>query len=353
MRTFASALLTAAGLLAALGCSSTSDTPAGNASKAGTAGGTTPAAPTPAFNPSKQRSFHFVYQATVKDVPAGKSVRVWIPVPQTTEHQTISNLRHEPADARITQESVYGNKMLYLEIPSAASAETTVKLEFDCTRREQVNIPAARSGVAVARPDNPFFLADHKLAPVSGTPSAWAKAVVGGADGDGVKARKIYDYVVNNVTYSKKGVGWGRGSIDWVCTEKYGNCTDFHALYISMVRSQKMPAKFEMGVPLPQDKSEGDIGGYHCWALVWVDGCGWVPVDASEAQKRAQDKAAVDYYFGTFDADRVTFTVGRDIDLEPRQAGGPLNYFIYPYVEVDGKEYDAARVTRTFRFRNL
>ena len=29
----------------------------------------------------------------------------------------------------------------------------------------------------------------------------------------------------------------------------------------------------------------------------------------------------------------------RDIVLSPKQAGDPLNYFIYPYVEVDGKEY--------------
>jgi transglutaminase-like putative cysteine protease len=351
MRGFVS-FLAAAALIFCVGCASKTpaDTPAGG-NPADTAAKV--AAPgTPAFNPAKERSFHFTYEATVKDVPAGKSVRVWIPVPQTTDFQTISNIKHEPADARITRESAYGNKMLFLEVPSASAATVTVKLEFDVARKTQENRLEAKGGGG-ARPDDPLFLASHRLAPVEGKASDLAKSAVADGDADTVKLRKVYDYVVKNTTYSKKGTGWGRGSIDWVCNEKYGNCTDFHALLISMTRSQKMPAKFEMGFPLPQDKAEGEIGGYHCWALVWVQTHGWVPVDASEAQKRVNEKNVVDYYLGTLDADRVTFTVGRDIDLEPRQSGDPLNYFIYPYVEVDGKPFDAAKVARKFTFKNL
>ena len=43
---------------------------------------------------------------------------------------------------------------------------------------------------------------------------------------------------------------------------------------------------------------------------------------------------------------------GRDLLLEPRQQGGPVNFFIYPYVEVDGKPA-GAKVERTFSFRDL
>jgi hypothetical protein len=35
-------------------------------------------------------TFRFTYNFTVKDIPSGaKRVRVWIPVPQTTQHQTV------------------------------------------------------------------------------------------------------------------------------------------------------------------------------------------------------------------------------------------------------------------------
>jgi hypothetical protein len=42
------------------------------------------------------------------------------------------------------------------------------------------------------------------------------------------------------------------------------------------------------------------------------------------------------------DANRVQFSTGRDITLSPKQDGPPLNYFVYPYIEIDGKAYDGA-----------
>jgi hypothetical protein len=51
------------------------------------------------------------------------------------------------------------------------------------------------------------------------------------------------------------------------------------------------------------------------------------------------------------DANRVKFSTGRDITLAPKQDGPPLNYFVYPYVEIDGKPYEA--VGKQFSFEEL
>ncbi len=40
--------------------------------------------------------------------------------------------------------------------------------------------------------------------------------------------------------------------------------------------------------------------------------------------------------------------MGRDLKLNPAQDGKPLNYFVYPYVEVDGQEY--SNVSLAFSF---
>jgi hypothetical protein len=48
---------------------------------------------------------------------------------------------------------------------------------------------------------------------------------------------------------------------------------------------------------------------------------------------------------------RVQFSVGRDLVLNPAQAGEPLNYFVYPYVEVDGKKWE--NVSNHFSFADL
>ena len=163
-------------------------------------------------------------------------------------------------------------------------------------------------------------------------------------------ARMLYELVNQHMRYSKDGTGWGQGDAEWACDSKYGNCSDFHSLFISLARSQKIPAKFEMGFPLPDKQRQGEIAGYHCWAKFKPAGRGWVPVDISEANKNPKMK---EYYFGNLTADRVTFSVGRDIVLVPKQDGPPLNFFIYPYVEVDGKPCAAEKVARKFSYVDI
>jgi hypothetical protein len=71
-------------------------------------------------------------------------------------------------------------------------------------------------------------------------------------------------------------------------------------------------------------------------------------VDASEAAKNPDRR---EYFFGAHDENRVEFTIGRDLTLNPKQSGAPLNYFIYPYAEVDGKPFSS--VDKNFTYRDV
>jgi hypothetical protein len=44
----------------------------------------------------------------------------------------------------------------------------------------------------------------------------------------------------------------------------------------------------------------------------------------------------------------MQFSMGRDLRLNPAQDGKPLNYFIYPYVEVDGREFPNVSLAFSF-----
>ena len=162
-------------------------------------------------------------------------------------------------------------------------------------------------------------------------------------------ARFFYDLVNRHMRYSKEGTGWGQGDSVWACENGRGNCTDFHSLFISLTRAQHIPAQFEIGFLLPTKHGSGVIGGYHCWAKFRLPSGTWFPVDISEANKNPR---LHDYYFGNLTADRVTFSTGRDLMLLPRQAGPPVNFFIYPYVEVEGKEHPQAKIQRRFSYRD-
>ena len=85
----------------------------------------------------------------------------------------------------------------------------------------------------------------------------------------------------------------------------------------------------------------------------WLPSGSWVPVDSSEASKALAlgHPEKVDYFYGHHDENRIQFSRGRNLTLAPAQRGEPLNYFVYPYVEVDGKKYDA--VERKFSFQDM
>jgi transglutaminase-like putative cysteine protease len=175
----------------------------------------------------------------------------------------------------------------------------------------------------------------------------WANEVVTQAHArtDLDKARAIYNHVINTVHYDKTGTGWGRGDIYYACDARRGNCTDFHAIFIGYCRAVNIPARFAIGVSLPTDRPTGQISGYHCWAEFYLNGVGWVPIDASEA---AKNPARRDYFFGTHDENRIEFSVGRDLKLYPEQAE-PLNFFVYPYAEVAGQPVTGVKSKFTYQ----
>ncbi len=162
-------------------------------------------------------------------------------------------------------------------------------------------------------------------------------------------ARVIYDVIDDDLKYGKDKPGWGNGDSVWACDSKTGNCTDFHSLFLSLARSRGIPAKFEIGFPLPDKRGAGDVPGYHCWAKFRPEGKGWVPVDISEANKHPEMR---DYYFGNLTEDRVAFSTGRDLTLAPKQDGGPVNFLVYPYVEVDGKVWPQEKIEKKFSYQD-
>ena len=288
------------------------------------------------------RKFELTYHAAIAEVPQGaQSVRLWIPIPEDTRDQKIEDLEIEASHEYVVNDIHNGlGRSLCVTAP-AEPVDVTVR--FVATRYETTGGgKASQAELAASLAPNAMIPLDGKVAsiaasmPVEGDPRVVSKA--------------LYDHTLERMKYDKpESGGWGRGDAEWACDARYGNCTDFHSYFIGLARTKHIPARFEMGFSVPAGPEEvAPIGGYHCWAYFWDDGHGWVPVDISEADK---DATKADYFFGTLDPNRVTMTGGRDLVLKPAPAKGALNFFIYPYAEVDGAPYD--KVTKEFSRRNL
>jgi len=299
------------------------------------------------LKPAGARSFAIEYVGKVSGVPDGtKKLRVWMPVPQDSTVQTIRLLTFS-SPPRMTTEPKYGNRIAFWEV-DRPKAVTDLTMKFVCTRREVVvdlarlaedDKDAETKFVAFKKADK-LVLVDDEMRKLSGEVTVGRKSTL-------EKARAIYDYVLGKMSYDKNHVGWGLGSTKHACEVGKGNCTDFHALFNSLCRAQGIASGFEIGLYLPYEKRKDEpLGGYHCWAFFRVPGKTWVPVDCSEADRFAERR---EFFFGAHTSNRVTLSTGRDLVLEPPQAGEPLNYFLNPYAEADGKP---VRAEKTWSFRD-
>jgi len=299
--------------------------------------------PGPADRP-RSRTFELTYRATVREIPPGAgTLDIWLPLPQTDRHQTIHRLTIDaPGPPTIGHEGRFGNQDLHVRLASPRGA-VTIGWTALATRVENAGTPGP-----IGEEERALDLAAEPMVPLDGPVRELAVRATAGRTNGAARARAIYDEVTSIMRYDKSGTGWGRGDALFACDARRGNCTDFHALAIGMARSSGVPARFAIGLSLPPARSpaEAEIVGYHCWAELYVDGRGWVPIDASEAVKHPDRRA---YFFGHHDEDRLELSRGRDLTLSPAQQGPPLNFFVEPYAELDGRPHAAVGRRLTFR----
>ena len=297
-----------------------------------------------------KRSFEITYNVKLKDIPDdANEVKVWIPVPVDRKAQKLHYFRVAgDSSYTVLEEPVYGNNYIVFDLDRAGVSRLStdgLEVVFGITRYQHRPLESSwRQDHTESEEQVQKYLAPNSLVPINGRIADEAKRVAGHMKSRFAQSKVLYEHIVKTVSYDKRGSGWGRGDALYACDVRKGNCTDFHSLFIGELRSLGIPARFVIGFSIPEDKSEGQIS-YHCWAQFYIDGKGWLPVDASQANKSPKKLAE---YFAAVDEHRVAFTIGRDIKL-PGSSCKPVNYSIYPGVEIDGRNCQTAETTVSFK----
>ncbi|WP_422080164.1 transglutaminase-like domain-containing protein [Ulvibacterium sp.] len=266
--------------------------------------------------------FEFRYEVTLPEIR--ESAKLWIPIPQSDRFQTIKLVEVKaPAEHRILKDKNYGNSILYTEL-SPEHSERQLALVYDVERQEK---RPYEDDSSVTK-----YLNASLLMPVGDRFQVLADSIIGQKRNGGtlMQARALYDYIIDNMRYAKFGK-YGSGDAVYACDALTGNCTEFHSLFISLARSAGIPSRFAVGASIPSDRNEGGIDGYHCWAEFYAEGKWW-PVDISEANKYT---ALATYYFGRHPANRIEFSRGRDLQIEPGPHSGSINFLAYPVMEIE------------------
>ena len=287
------------------------------------------------------------YNVDLTKYEKGKKVRLWLPIAQTNEEQTVEDVKYDAAGGKASLEKdKEGNQMLYVEWDENADPATRkVTGSFVATRSEVLRPELKESGTIPE--DMGEYLKPSKMVVIDGNVKTLADEITKDKKTELEKARAIYDWVIANMNRDESVIGCGVGDVERLLVTKDGKCTDINSVFIGLLRAAGIPAREMFGVRMNAD----DITkNQHCWSQFYLPGTGWVYADPADVLKAVlknnwtkdskETKDLQEYYWGSVDAQRVELSRGRDLVLAPAQAGEPLNNFGYPYAEVDGKAID-------------
>ena len=303
---------------------------------------------------TQQRTLTLTYTCRITNIPSNASqLNYWVPVPSSDERQTVELLA-APEYGKITTEHKYGNRMYYRQIALDgvnAKDSLTITLSYKIKLNEK-SVPEAKALANLPKAANSdrmkVYLTSNRLIPIDGPIDTLNQQLQ--LENEPIRAaRQIYDYLIDNMVYNYKAPGAGLGDVRWACNSKTGDCSDYHSIFIALCRSRGIPADHVFGLPLRATQGAGKVKDWHCWARFYVEGPGWITIDASEADKHPELR---DYLFGTLSNLYLTIAHGRDVVLEPAQRGPALNIFADPYVEIDGKTFTSVKWEGSFEALN-
>ncbi len=280
----------------------------------------------------------------------GKKVRLWIPLPHDSEYQTVDGIEYDAGSASsVISGDDWGNQMLYVEWDeNAEPADRVVTIHFDVKREEVLHPEIKEDESEVFSEEIKKNLEPSKNLPLNDQVKAKAMEVTEGKSTDLEKARAIYDWVIANMNRNEEVKGCGEGDVCALLdTTMSGKCTDINSMFVALCRASGIPAREHFGIRI---NAEDITKNQHCWAEFYVKGTGWVSADPADVLKavlknnwskeQEETKEKQEYYWGNLDAERIILSDGRDLKLNPAQAGEVLNDFGYPYAEVDGQKLD-------------
>ncbi|MEM3754229.1 MAG: transglutaminase-like domain-containing protein, partial [Candidatus Bathyarchaeia archaeon] len=104
-----------------------------------------------------------------------------------------------------------------------------------------------------------------------------AQSIVGSETNPYHKAKKIYDWIVDNIVYD-----WEAREKDalWVLRNKRGVCTGYSYLFVALCRAVGIPARICFGHAITDSNEETG----HMWSEFYLPNYGWIPVDLTFRQ---------------------------------------------------------------------
>ncbi len=251
-------------------------------------------------------------------VPAGETVKVWIPYPRVIvgQQQDIVFLASEPPDHRIAPESAL-QRTVYLEKPARAGEPTEFSIRYELSiAAQRVEIDPSK---VVPTPDDPSlapFLNEEPPHIVFSDALRLYSAKILGDETDPYR-------IVQKLFAAVDSIPWGgareystiRNISDYALHADHADCGQQTLLLISLLRLNGIPARWQSGWVFSE--AYENYTNLHDWGQVFLAPYGWVPMDVTTGQLDSTDPSLRWFYLGGLDAYRVAFNDATSTAFDP------------------------------------
>ena len=241
-------------------------------------------------------------------VPAGETVRAWIPFPRAIagQQEDIELRRTVPAGGQVAPEDAL-QRTVYMERVAVAGEPTEFSVSYDLAvyaRHFAIDPQRVR-----ATPDDPAlapYLA-QELPHIAFSPAlrAFSAQVVGEETHPYRIAQKLFAAVDRIPWGGAREYSTIPGISEHALHANHADCGQQTLLLIALLRLNGIPARWQSGWAYSEDGEGHDT--MHDWGALYLAPYGWVPMDVTTGQLASDDPALRWFYLGGLDGYRVAF----------------------------------------------
>ena len=249
-------------------------------------------------------------------VPAGKTLRAWIPYPRAIagQQENIRFVSSEPSAHRIAPESAL-QRTIHLERTARAGKPTVFSATYEVTLHSRHRaIDADKVASAKITPELAPYVAERAPHIVFTEPlRLFSRQVVGDAANPYRIAQKIFAAVDEIPWAGAREYSTIDDLSSYTLQAGHGDCGEQTMLLITLMRMNGIPARWQSGWTF----TDGDYEDIHDWAEIYLAPYGWLPVDVTYGRIDSAEPALKWFYLGGLDNFRIAFNDDFSQDFVP------------------------------------
>lgn len=239
-------------------------------------------------------------------VPAGETLRAWIPYPREIPGQQ-EGLRllgttpesHQVAPATAPMRTVY------MEAKAKAGEPTKFEVRYELTVSGQYRLAGAPRE---ATPESPAALAEHlgeRPPHIVFTPAIreFSRRIVGEETDKWAIAQRLFAAVDRIPWAGALEYSTIPNISEYALQAGHADCGQQTLLLMTLLRLNGIPARWQSGMVF----SDGAYDNLHDWGWMHVAPMGWIPMDVTTGRMDDPDPAIAGFYLGGLDAYRIAF----------------------------------------------